>query len=134
MAKVTLLSRDAILGASDITTEDVKVPEWGGVVRVKGLTAAQRDVFESQMVSMRGKDVSINMAGIRAKIASMAIVGEDGTRLFTEADVTALGEKSGAALDRVFEVVTRLSGISDGDVEELAGNSAADQSDGSPSA
>lgn len=126
MAKIepalTLLSREAILGASDIKTEDVKVPEWGGVVRVKGLTAAQRDVFESEVVSMRGKSVNINMAGIRAKIASMAIVDADGNRLFTEKDVAALGEKSGAALDRVFDVATRLSGIGESDVEELAGN------------
>lgn len=129
-----LLSRDAILGASDIKSEDVHVPEWGGTVRVKGLTAAQRDVFESQLVSMRGKDVNLNMSGVRAKIASMAIVGEDGSKLFTEADVKALGEKSGAALDRVFEVVTRLSGIGENDVEELVGNSDADQIEGSPSA
>lgn len=120
---VTLLTRDAILGASDIKTEDVKVPEWGGVVRVKGLTAAQRDVFESQAMTMRGKDVSVNMAGIRALMASMAIIGDDGAPLFTKKDVDALGEKSGAALDRVFEAVTRLSGLSDDDVEELAGNS-----------
>lgn len=131
---MALLSRDAILGASDIKTEDVRVPEWGGTVRVKGLTAAQRDVFETQVVSMRGKDVSVNMAGIRAKIASMSLVDDEGNKLFTEKDVKALGEKSGAALDRVFEVCTRLSGIGEDDVDELAGNSEADQTDGSPSA
>jgi len=118
-----LLSRDAILSASDIKTEDVAVPEWGGTVRVKGLTAAQRDVFESQVMTTRGKDVSVNMAGIRSLLASMAIVGEDGTPLFSKADVKALGEKSGAALDRVFEAVTRLSGIGESDVDELSGNS-----------
>jgi hypothetical protein len=36
--------------------------------------------------------------------------------------VALLGEKSAAALQRVFEVGQRLSGLSDGDVEELAGN------------
>ena len=130
---VTLLTRDAILGASDITTENVKVPEWGGTVRVKGLTAAQRDVFESQVMTMRGKDVSVNMSGIRALMASMAIVDDNDKPVFTKADVKALGEKSGAALDRVFEAVTRLSGLSDGDVEELAGNSEPGQSEGSSS-
>lgn len=129
-----LLSRDAILSASDIKTEDVHVPEWGGTVRVKGLTAAQRDVFESQALDMRGKSVSVNMAGIRALLASMAIVDEGGNPLFSKKDVAALGDKSGAALDRVFEAVTRLSGIGDNDVAELAGNSEADQIEGSPSA
>lgn len=131
----TLLSRDAILGASDIKTEDVPVPEWGGTVRVKGLTAAQRDKAEEAMLSMRGgsKDmnVSINMAGVRALMASMAIVDEDNKPIFTHADVKALGEKSGIALDRVFEAVTRLSGIGDNDIEELTGNSEPGQNEGS---
>ena len=129
-----LLTRDAILGASDIKTKEVAVPEWGGTVRVRGLTAAQRDVVEAQAVSARGKDVSINMAGLRASMAAMAIVDENDKPLFTKADVKALGEKSGTALDRVFEVVTSLSGMSDNDVDELVGNSDADQSDDSRSA
>ncbi len=131
---VNLLTRDAILGASDIKTEDVSVPEWGGTVRVKGLTAAQRDQVEAKAVSARGSSMQLNLVGMRAHMAALAIVGEDGKALFTQADITALGEKSGAALDRVFEVVTRLSGMSDNDVEELTKNSEADQSDDSPSA
>lgn len=128
-----LLTRDAILGASDIKAEEVSVPEWGGTVRVRGLTAAQRDVFESKAIQMRGKDVNVNMAGVRAEIASMAIVDESDTPLFTSKDIKELGTKSGAALDRVFEAAIRLSGIGEEDVEELAKNSGADQSEDSPS-
>ena len=130
----TLLTRDAILGASDIQTEDVHVPEWGGTVRVAGLTAAQRDAFETESVSGRGKNVNVNFANIRARLAAKCIVGEDGKPLFTERDVKALGEKSASALSRVFDVCSRLSGIGDQDIEELAKNSEADQSDDSPSA
>lgn len=131
---VNLLTRDAILGASDIKTEDVSVPEWGGTVRVKGLTAAQRDQVEAKAVSARGSSMQLNLVGMRAHMAALSIVDGDGKALFTQADIKALGEKSGAALDRVFEVVTRLSGMSDNDVEELTKNSEADQSDDSPSA
>jgi hypothetical protein len=48
--------------------------------------------------------------------------------------VEALGKKSAAALNRVFEVAQRLSGITDDDVEELAKNSVGGPSDGSISA
>lgn len=135
-----LLSRDAILSASDIKSQDVKVPEWGGIVRVKGLTAAQRDKVEATMLSMKtsakAQDVNVgfNMSGVRALIASMGIVDENDNRLFTEKDVKALGEKSGAALDRVYTAITDLSEFSDEDIEELSKNSEADQSEGSPSA
>ncbi len=117
-----LLSRDAILGASDIKTEDVNVPEWGGVVRVKGLTAAQRDKFEAESMSGNGKNRDLNMANIRARLIALAIVDEEGKTLFTSSDVKALGEKSGAAIDRVFGVASRLSGIGEADVAELSGN------------
>lgn len=128
-----LLTRDAILSASDIRSEDVKVPEWGGTVRVKGLTAAQRDQVEAKAVSARGSNMQLNLVGMRAHMAALAIVDDKDKPIFTQADVKALGEKSGAALDRVFEAVTRLSGMSDDDVEELTKNSEADQSDDSPS-
>ena len=132
---VKALSRDAILGASDIKTEEVPVPEWGGTVLVRGLTAKQRDKAEAAMFQLHGSvtnkngpDMRMSMAGVRALMAAMAIVDEQGNRLFSDADAEILGEKSGAALDRVFAVVTRLSEFSDGDIEELVGNSGADPS------
>lgn len=128
-----LLTRDAILGASDLTTEDVNVPEWGGPVRVRSLTAAQRDKFEADSMVGNGKNRDLNMVNIRARLVSLTIVGEDNQPIFGAADVKALGDKSGRALDRVFEVASRLSGIGESDIEELAGNSVAGQSASLPS-
>lgn len=116
---MTLLTRDAILGASDIKTEDVHVPEWGGTVRVKGLTAAQRDRFEADSVTGNGKRRDVNLINIRARLVALSIVGEDGAQLFNPGDVKALGDKSAGALDRVFSVASRLSGIGEEDIEEL---------------
>ena len=47
---MTYLSRDAILQREDIKTEDVEVPEWGGTVRVRGMTGVQRDAFEASLI------------------------------------------------------------------------------------
>jgi hypothetical protein len=47
------------------------------------------------------------------------MVGEDGERLFTDNEVNALGAKSAAALDRVFEVAAELSRLKPEDIEEL---------------
>ena len=60
------------------------------------------------------------MANIRAKLASWCCVDAQGGRLFTESDVQALGGKSAAALGRIFDVATRLSGITEEDVDEMA--------------
>jgi len=117
------LTREAILGVSDLPTEDVPVPEWGGVVRVRTLTGAERDAFEGSIVEKRGKKMVVKSDNMRARLVALAVVDEDGNRLFTDADVIALGKKSGAALARVFQVAQHLSGLTEDDVEELEKNS-----------
>ena len=47
---MTYLSRDAILQREDIKTEDVEVPEWGGTVRVRGMSGVERDAFEASLI------------------------------------------------------------------------------------
>jgi hypothetical protein len=116
------LTRDVILQADDLLVEDVEVPEWGGVVRVRGLTGAERDDFEASVVEQRGKKTRLNMQNFRAKLVVRVAINGDGQRLFTDKDASLLGRKSAAALQRVFEVAQRLSGLSDQDVEELVGN------------
>jgi len=129
-----ILTRDQILQADDITKQLVSVPEWGkdAEVYVKGMTGAERDKFESSMISMRAKSQEINMTNIRAKLASLTICDAKGKRLFSENDVQALSQKSAAALQRVFEVAQRLSGITDADVEELTEEIKQDPFEGSP--
>jgi hypothetical protein len=61
----------------------------------------------------------------------LTIVDEEGNRLFSDADVKLLGQKSAAALDKLFEVAQKLSGLKDEDVEELAKNSEDDLSEDS---
>lgn len=124
-----LLSKEAILSAQDMEVRDVEVPEWHGVVRVKGLTAAERDAFESEIVQRNGKNVTQNLRNIRARLVAMSVINEDGARVFGFRDIEALGEKSAKALDRVFSAAQELSGLRDEDVDELAKNSPATPDD-----
>ena len=117
------LSRDDILKADDLPTEEVPVPEWGGEVLVRGLDGQGRDEFEASTMVLRGppgKQQAVpDTANIRAKLVARCIIGDDGAPQFTQQDVAELGKKSAAALDRVFEVASRLSGLSDQDIEDL---------------
>lgn len=117
-----LLTRDDILKAQDLPTERVSCPEWGGEVIVRGLTGAERDAFEQGIVETRGKNTRMNLKNIRARLVALTVVDEQGNRLFSDDDVEPLGRKSATALNRVFEVAQRLSGLTPADVEELAGN------------
>lgn len=116
---MTYLSRDAILTADDFTFEDVEVPEWGGTVRLRTLAGSERDKFEA---SVYGDGKKAKLDDFRARLSAMVMVDENGDRLFSDSEVKQLAKKSAAALSRVFDAALRMNGISDGDVEELAGN------------
>jgi hypothetical protein len=130
---MALLSKEAILQADDLPTEDVDVPEWHGTVRVRALSGKERDAFEASLQQQRGKDYVRNTANVRAKLVAKCLVGEDGERLFSENEVNALGAKSAAGLDRVFEVAAKLSRLSEEDIDELGKSSGSDQSEDSSS-
>lgn len=118
-----LLSKDQITQIRALPTEDVEVPEWGGTVRVRSLSAGERDDFEAAVVRTKGKDVQVNRKNLRARLVAMCLVGDDGkTRLLSDEDVVPLSYQSAAAVERVFAVAQRLSGLAPADVEQLAGN------------
>jgi hypothetical protein len=129
-----LLTKEQILQAADATYEEIEVPEWGGWVRVRALSGAERDRFEASVAGDRPGKSRMNLLNVRARLVALAVVDETNRPLFSQADVEALGRKNAAALDRVFDVAQRLAGVSDADLEELEGNSAAGQSDDSVSA
>lgn len=114
-----LLSRDAIKSADDRVVEQVPVPEWGGEVLVRSLSGKERDHFESSIVQQRGNRQVVNMKNARARLVVLSVVDANGDRMFGDADIAWLTEKSAAALQRVFNVAQRLSGITDEDLEEM---------------
>jgi hypothetical protein len=128
------LSKDDILKADDRATEEVDCPEWGGSVLVRGMSGRERDAFEVSTTQQRGRGPATrDLVNIRAKLVARCVVDDEGERLFTDADVTALGEKSGAVIDRLFDVASRLSGMAEGDEQEMARDFSQANGDGSSS-
>lgn len=120
-----VLTREAILATEDLKIEQISVPEWGGDVRVRTLTGTERDAFEESLFEGHGKDRKQDLRNLRARLVGLTVVDENGHPIFSAGDVDRLGEKSAAALDRIFTVAQRLSGLSARDLEVLAGNSGA---------
>lgn len=113
------LSRDAILGAVDIQTKEVEVPEWEGTVFIKGMTGAERDAFEAT----NQRNGEQNLTNVRARFLVRCIVNEEGTRIFADQDAAGLGKKSSAAISRLWEAAAELNGTSDEVQAAMEGNS-----------
>lgn len=107
-----LLNKDQILGCNDIPSEVVEVPQWGGSVKVRGMTAGERDHFED-MIRTKG------LSALRGTLAAMCIIDDDGKRLFTNREIEKLADKSAEALDIVVAAASRLSGLTPEDAEYL---------------
>ena len=114
-----MLTRLDILGSDDLAFATVQVPEWNGEVRVRMLTAGQRDKFESEVAGLGGK--SKNMTNLRARLVVLTACDQDGEQLFKHSDIEALSKKSAAAVDKVFSVSAKLNGFTSSDIEELEG-------------
>lgn len=110
-----MLTRESILASEDLKREEIKVPEWGGSVYVRTMTAGERDEFEIAHSLNPEKDV-------RARLAVATVCDADGVLLFTPADIAKLTRKSAAPLDRIFARAMKLNRISAADIEELKGN------------
>jgi len=121
-----VLTREQILAAVDMKIEEVAVPEWGGVVYVKALSGRARDQFDASRYRLKGKEVEMIHENTRATLVALSVCDPAGQLQFSEADVKALGEKNALALERVFEVAQRLSGLRPQDLETKLKNSEAD--------
>lgn len=123
-----ILSKDSILTADDLPTEEVEVEEWGGSILIRTLTGRERDQLEANMLVGKNGD-AIDLENVRARLVVAAAVDGEGKPLFQPADIAKLGEKSSAALSKAAAVAQRLSGMSTDDIKDLAKNSSGGPAD-----
>jgi hypothetical protein len=127
------LAPGAILEQPTLVIEELTVPEWGGgKIRLKHLSAKERDEFESSMVKVtRGGRQQLNNENFRARLVQLAAVKEDGSPMFTRHDIKTLGGLPASGLQRVFNKINEMSAFSEEDLKELEGDFDDDPTEGS---
>ena len=112
---MALLTRDAVLGAQDVATKDVAVPEWGGDIRVRSMTVAERNEFSRRTASEESSTTA-------AWLVSILSVDEAGKELFTPEDVKALEKRNFKAIERVVTAILAVNGIGEKAIEAAGKN------------
>lgn len=133
---MSILNKQAILQVKDMVIEKIDVPEWGGTVCMRSITAAERGIIEAAAAAYKdskGKNDGFART-FTVKILSMGLCDEDGKRLFSDDEVSQLAAKNAKVVSRLAEVAQKLSGFAKEDLEELERNLAPAQPDASPSA
>lgn len=120
-----MLDRDRILSAArNFKRELIDVPEFGGRVWVREFTASECDVFSdlsTRIDAERNPEKREQMARLRtAKVVVWCACNEDGTRLFVDNDIEALGQAPYVAVNRIANAAVRLSGFGEAIVQTLA--------------
>jgi len=111
------LTKDAILGASDLNVLKVHVKEWGGDVYIRVMTVGERDAYECEWLANKERGVQ----NFRSKFLARCLCDKDGSRLFTDSEIEKLAGKSIAVVDRLFNRAMKHNAMSMEDVNELAG-------------
>lgn len=117
--------REQILAARDLDLDSLEIPEWGCTVYVGVMGADARDYWTGLAQERAAQPVREQSLHARAIFATLVLYDADGNRLFTEADVAALGRKNFDVLDRVFAAAAKNK-LRPEDLEELEKNSASD--------
>ena len=141
MGETKVLTRDDILAIASATTKGtlprkkIAVATLGGDVWIRGMSGKERDRLEEGMRVKKGaRRGEIDMRNFRAVRASRCLIREDGERLMTDMDADILGNLPEGVLDFINTEITSLSGMDDGEVDDLKNDSASlAVSDGSAS-
>jgi len=109
------LTREALLGATAVPTEIVPVPELGGDVLVRGMTARQRTEFEKKFVTEKRGRQTRNLDDFREQLLVFCCVDP----ALTQEDVSQLSKVRADIIERIATVAAQLSGITEKDIDEL---------------
>lgn len=133
---MALLNRNQILEAKDIKTKIISVPEWGGDIMIKQLSAKEYNDITMNMVNIRkmaAKQLSkrnsdenledaINEIAIKNQkilLLIKSIIDENMKPLFTEADLELLYQKNTNVIDKIIAEIEELNANS---IEETKKN------------
>lgn len=115
-----VLGKAAILAFasnSALKVEKIELPEMGGEVYIKELTAGEREALEKQMQSQTDKNA------VRATVFVHSVCNADGELMFDVEDIEAIKQLPSRPVIKVFNRSNEINGITPEQVDTAEKNS-----------
>lgn len=133
-----LLTADQILSSSTPRTAYVEVPEWGGTVKVRGMTGKERASYRNSLVGRATQrlrageetgETELELVAFRSNedVVAWCTIDEDGNRIFSDEQVERLGKADPAPIDKVAQKILQLSGMTREGAREIVGESSPEE-------
>ncbi len=119
--------KESIRAADDLPREPVDIPEWkdgaGKPIKVwvRPMMADERDSYEAELLRAQ-KEGAAGVSNVRGRYLARCTLDEQGARVFEDGDAEWIGQKSARAVERIFDVIIKLSGLAEGATETAKGN------------
>jgi hypothetical protein len=107
-AERKFLTPDEILAADDRKFLEVEIPEWGGWVRFRQMTAAEAIEF-TDSINKPGKTNNNGMV----RIVAACLVDENGKRMFTDLNMDKLKSRNIKVFLRAQKTLLEFNGFKD---------------------
>jgi len=105
-----------------VPRERKTVPELGDIW-IYGLTSGEKDDYEEKVISVRAGSREVKMKNARAVLMQMTVRNQHGAPMFGEADLGRLCTVPAVIADPILDTARKLSGMQQGEIEELVKNS-----------
>jgi len=112
-----LLNKQQIKDVDDLPSKVVHMPEWGGDIKLKTMSAKHRIEFERLNANTKTELETI------IHLIMFSCVNEDGSLMFEKEDYTFLSNKSAKSLMRLFSEAVDMSTLSEKSLDKKAKNS-----------
>ena len=107
------LSREQIVAAATAPdTKVIDVAEWGGAVRIRAMSYAQREDFTKQAEALRDSaDPVIGLMQAMLRLVLVSVVNDQNERVFADTDEELLRSFNFAGYAKVRDAVQDLNGM-----------------------
>lgn len=120
------LTRDQILSNKSFRSKTIQIDEWGGEVRLKAISGAEREALEDAVYERIGDKLQVKKgASLLTALLLRSMCDDDGNRLFQDGDIEFIRGIDSVTLNKLFKVAADVNGLSGEEEREIEKNSEA---------